>query len=321
MLSIGTFAFLACAAFLAQIPAHAQSFPSRPIRLLVGSPPAGGADFIARALNQKLTEGLGQTVVVENRPGANGAIAAEAVSRAAPDGYTLLLNIIGHAINPSVMKLSFDSLNDFAFISQLAASQNLLVSHPSFPAPNVRALIKLSKASPGSITYGSQGVGASGHLSGELFQLMTGVKWVHVPYKGGALAITDLMAGNISLSFANIPTVIQQVRAGRLRAIAVTGAQRAGAAPDVPTIAESGVPGFQVTNWFGLSAPAKTPPAAIERVHAEVVRALKSPDVRAAFNTAGAEPVGSTPGEFTAFVRSETAKWAKVVKAAGIKGE
>jgi len=314
-------ALAVCAAFLLASLTHAQSFPSRPIRLLVGSPPGGGADFIARALSQKLSDGLGQPLVVENRPGANGAIASELLARTTPDGHTLMVNIIGHAINPSVMKLNFDSINDFAFISQVAASQNLLVAHPSFPATNVKALIALSKANPGAITYGSQGVGASGHLSGELFQLMTGVKWVHIPYKGGAPAMSDLMAGHITLSFANIPTVIQQVRAGKLRAIAVTGAQRTAAAPETPTVAESGVPGFEVSNWFGVCAPAKTAAAIVDRVYAEIARALKAPEVRAALNNAGAEPVGSTPEQYTAFIRNETAKWAKVIKAAGIKGE
>jgi len=314
-------ALAVCAAFLLASLTHAQSFPSRPIRLLVGSPPGGGADFIARALSQKLSDGLGQPLVVENRPGANGAIASELLARTTPDGHTLMVNIIGHAINPSVMKLNFDSINDFAFISQVAASQNLLVAHPSFPATNVKALIALSKANPGAITYGSQGVGASGHLSGELFQLMTGVKWVHIPYKGGAPAMSDLMAGHITLSFANIPTVIQQVRAGKLRAIAVTGAQRTAAAPETPTVAESGVPGFEVSNWFGVCAPAKTSAAIVDRVYAEIARALKAPEVRAALNNAGAEPVGSTPEQYTAFIRNETAKWAKVIKAAGIKGE
>lgn len=310
-----------CATVLCAAGVHAQSFPVKPIRLLVGSPPGGGADFIARSISPKLTESFGQSVVVENRPGANGAIASDVVAHSTPDGYTLSINVTGHATNPSVMKLNFDSINDFAFISQLAASQNLLVAHPSFPAKTVKELIALSKSQPGAITYGSQGVGASGHLSGELFQLMTGVKWTHVPYKGGAPAMSDLMAGNISLSFGNIPTLINQVRAGKLRAIAVTGARRTDAAAGVPTIAESGVPGYEVSNWFGVSGPAKTPPAVVERIYSDIVRALKSPDVRAAFANAGADPVGSTPAEYTAFIKSETLKWAKVIKAAGIKGE
>lgn len=315
------FTLALCAACICCASVLAQNYPVRPVRLLVGSAPGGGADFIARALSPKLTESLGQSVVIENRPGANGAIAAEVVARSAPDGHTLLLNIIGHTINPSLMKLKFDAINDFAFISQIAESQNLLVAHPSFPATSVKALIALSRAHPAAITYGSQGIGASGHLSGELFQLMTGVKWVHVPYKGGAPAMVDLLAGQISISFGNIPTVIQQVRAGKLRAIAVTGAKRSAAAPDIPTVGESGVPGFEVSNWFGMSAPGKTPAAIVDRIYSDIARALKSPELRTALSNGGADPVGSTPAQYTAFVQSEYAKWAKVIKAAGIKGE
>jgi tripartite-type tricarboxylate transporter receptor subunit TctC len=300
---------------------QAQTFPSKPIRLLVGSSPGGGADFIARGLSPKLTESLGQTVLVENRPGANGVVASELLARAAPDGYTIKVNIIGDAINPSLMKLNFDALRDFAFITLVAESQNLLVSHPSFPATNVKALIALSKKNPGAISYGSQGIGASGHLSGELFQLMTGVKWVHVPYKGGAPALLDLLSGQISLSFGNIPTVIQHVRSGRLRAIAVTGAKRSAAVSEIPTVAESGVPGFEVSNWFGVSAPAKTPPEIVARLHSEIARALKAPDLRAALANGGAEPSNTTPEQYAAFFRKEVEKWGKVVKAAGIKGE
>lgn len=313
--------FLAATAAL-PLAGHAQAaWPSQPVKLLVAFPAGGPTDLTMRVLAENAAKLIGQAVVVENRPGANGAIAAEVLARAAPDGHTLLLNVIGHAINPSLMKLGFDAINDFAFISQLAESQNLLVAHPSFPAVNVKALIALSRARPDAITYGSQGIGASGHLSGELFQLMTGVKWVHVPYKGGAPAMADLLAGQISISFGNIPTVIQQVRAGRLRAIAVTGARRSPATPDIPTVAESGVPGFAVSNWFGMSAPGKTPAAIVDRLYGDVARALKSPELRAAMSNSGADPVGSTPAQYTAFFQSEYAKWAKVIKAAGIKGE
>ena len=253
--------------------AHAQTYPAKPIRFLVGASPGGGADFIARTLSPKLTEGLGQTVIVDNRAGANGVVASELLARSAPDGYTIKINITGDAINPSLMKLNFDAFKDFAFITLAAESQNLLVAHPSFPATNIRALIALSKKQPGAIAYGSQGMGSSGHLSGELFQLMTGTRWTHVPYKGGAPALVDLIGGQISVSFGNIPTVIQQVRAGKLRAIATTGAKRAQAVPDIPTIAESGLPGYQVSNWFGISARAGTPQEIITRLHAEVVKA------------------------------------------------
>jgi tripartite-type tricarboxylate transporter receptor subunit TctC len=219
------------------------------------------------------------------------------------------------------MKLGFDFLKDFAFVSLVAESQNLLVAHPSFPATNITALIALSKAKPGAITFGSQGIGSSGHLSGELFQLMARVKWVHVPYKGGALALIDLVGGQISISFGNIPTVIEQVRGKKLRAIAVTGAKRTAAAPDIPTVAESGLPGFEVSNWFGVSARAGTPPEVVARLHNEIARALKAPDLRAGLINGGADPSDITTDQYVAFVRSEHDKWAKVVKAAGIKGE
>jgi tripartite-type tricarboxylate transporter receptor subunit TctC len=310
-----------CAACVCFPGVQAQNFPSKSIRFLVGASPGGGADFVARTLSPKLTENLGQPVVVENRPGANGVVASELLARAAPDGYTIKVNTTGDTINPSLMKLSFDFPKDFAFITLVAESQNVLVAHPSFPSTGVKALIAFSRKRPGAITYGSQGIGSSGHLSGELFQFMTGVKWVHIPYKGGAPALIDLVGGQISLSFGNIPTVIQHVRGGKLRALAMTGATRSVAAPDIPTVAESGVPGFEVSNWFGVSAPARTPPEIVARLHTEIARALKSPDVRAGLINAGADPSDITTEQYTAFVQNEFGKWSKVIKAAGIKGE
>lgn len=312
----------ACIAGLCQcINAHAQTYPTKAIRLLVGAPPGGGADFVARSLGPKLTESLGQSIVVENRPGANGVVASELLARAAPDGYTIKVMTTGDAINPSLMKLSFDFLKDFAFITLVAESQNMLVAHPSFPAKSAKDLVMLSKKNPGAISYGSQGIGSSGHLSGELFQYMAGVKWVHVPYKGGALALIDLVGGQISISFGNIPTVIQQVRANKLRALAMTGAKRSAAAPDIPTVAESGVPGFAVSNWFGISAPAKTPPEILARLNSEIARALKLQDVRAGLLNSGADPSETSIDQYNAFIQSEFTKWARVIKAAGIKGE
>ena len=299
----------------------AQSFPTKPIRILVGTPPGGGADFLARGLAPKLTESLGQSIIVENRPGANGAVASEVLAHAAPDGHTLKINVFGDAVNPSLMKLNFDFLKDFSYVALAGESQNILASHPSLPATNVKELIALSKAKPGGVTYGSQGIGASGHLSGEFFQHMTGVKWVHVPYKGGAQALIDLLAGNITISFANIPTAIEHVRSKRLRALAVTGGKRTAAAPDIPTVAESGVAGYEVSNWFGLSAPAKTSPEIVARLNTEIVRAVNTPDLSAALRKGGTEPSTLTPAQYTAFIQSEYAKWAKVIKAAGIKGE
>ena len=315
--------FLATATLLSGLAgsAAAQSFPAKPIRILVGTPPGGGADFLARGLAPKLTEGLGQSIIVENRPGANGAVASEVLAHAAPDGHTLKINVFGDAVNPSLMKLNFDFLKDFSYVALAGESQNILASHPSLPATNVKDLIALSKTKPGGVTYGSQGIGASGHLSGELFQHMTGVKWVHVPYKGGAPALIDLLAGNITISFANIPTAIEHVRSKRLRALAVTGGKRTPAAPDIPTVAESGVAGYEVSNWFGLSAPAKTPPEIVARLNTEIVRAVKTPDLSAALRKGGTEPSTLTPAQYTAFIQSEYAKWAKVIKAAGIKAE
>jgi tripartite-type tricarboxylate transporter receptor subunit TctC len=301
--------------------AAAQAYPTKPIRFLVGFPPGGTNDIVARIVGPKLSEFLGQQVVVENRGGANTAIASELMARATPDGYTIMLNGPGHATNPSLIKLNFDPIKDFAFITLLAVSQNLLVVHPSLPAKNVKELIALSKKRPGDINYGSSGVGTTVHLSAELFQYMTGVKWVHIPYKGGGPGVVALLSGEVSLYFGNVPTVVRQARAGKLRALAVTGPKRTSAAPDIPTIAEAGVPGYEVTNFFGMSAPAKTPQPILDRLHAETVRALNAPDVREKLIGLGADPVGNSRTEYAAFIQNEIAKWAKVIKAAGIKAE
>ena len=299
----------------------AQAYPVKPVRFVVGFPPGGTNDIIARILAQKLTESMGQSWIVENRGGANTAIATEMAARALPDGYTILFNAPGHATNPSLMKLSFDSVRDFAFISQVAESQNLIVVHPSFPPRNVKELVAFSKKRPGEINFASSGSGTTVHLSAELFQFMTGIKWVHIPYKGGGPAVTELIAGQTSIMFGNVPTVIQYARDGRLRPLAVTGARRTPAVPDIPTVAESGVPGYEVTTWYGVSAPARVPRAILDRLNAEIVRAVKSPDASERLRASGADPVGSTPEEYTAFMQNEIAKWAKVIAAAGIKGE
>jgi tripartite-type tricarboxylate transporter receptor subunit TctC len=300
---------------------YAQSYPTKPIRFLVGFPPGGTNDIVARVVAPKLGENLGQQVIVDNRGGANTAIATELGARAVPDGYTILLNAPGHATNPALMKLSFDSMRDFAFVTLIAEAQNLLVAHPSLPARNVKELIALSKKNPGKINYGSSGTGTTVHLSAALFEYMTGVKWVHIPYKGGGPGLVAVLSGEVSLYFGNMPTVIRQARDGKLRALAVTGAKRSPAAPDIPTIAESGVPKYEVTAFYGLSVPAKTPRPIVERLHAETVRAINAPDVQEKLKGLGAEPVGNTPEQYTAFMQSEIAKWDKVIKAAGIKGE
>ena len=299
----------------------AQNYPNKPVRFIVGFPPGGTNDIVARALGQKLSENLGQQFVIENRGGANTAIASELFVRTPPDGYTIMLNAPGHATNPTLMKLRFDPVKDFAFITCAAESQNLVVLHPSFPPKSVKELIAFSKTRPGEINYGSSGVGTTVHLSAELFQFMTGVKWTHIPYKGAGPAVIDLLAGHHVLYFGNVPSVIQHARAGKLRAIATTGLKRTSAAPDVPTVDESGIRGFEVTTWYGVAAPARTPRPIIDKLHAEIVRALKSPDLRDHLVNGGAEPVGNTPEQYTAFVQNEIAKWAKVIKAAGIKGE
>ena len=303
--------------------ANAQAlYPAKPIRFIVGFPPGGTNDIVARVLAPKLTEYLGQTVVVENRGGANTAIACEMFVRTPPDGHTLMLNAPGHATNPALMKLNFDSIRDFSFITIAAESQNLLVVHPSLPVNSVKALIALSKKHPpGSINYGSSGTGTTVHLSAELFQHMTGVKWLHIPYKGGGPGVIALMAGEISLYFGNVPTVVQHVRAGKLRALATTGSKRTPVAPEIPTVAESGVPGYEVTTFYGVSAPAKTPRPIIDRLHGEIVRALNTAELRERLQGLGADPVGNTPEQYTAFMQNEIAKWGKVIKAAGIKGE
>ena len=299
-----------------------QPYPNKPIRFVVGFPPGGTNDIVARALGQKLTEQMGQQFIIENRGGANTAIASELFAKtAAPDGYTIILNAPGHATNPTLMKLNFDSIRDFAFITTAAESVNLLVAHPSLPARSVKELIAVSKSRPGDIFYGSSGVGTTVHLSGALFEYMTGVKWVHVPYKGAGPALIDMLGGQFSLYFGNMPSVISYARQGRLRGLAVTGAKRSLAAPDIPTIAESGVPGYEVTTWYGVAAPAKTPRPIVERLHSEILRALKSADLQARFKDLGADPIGNSPEQATAYVQNEINKWAKVIKAAGIKGE
>jgi tripartite-type tricarboxylate transporter receptor subunit TctC len=307
---------------VAQFAAAQANYPTRPIRFLVGFPPGGSNNLVARMISPKLSEYLGQQVVVDNRGGANTAIATEIAANATPDGYTILMNAPGHATNPWLIKnLNFDSIRDFAFITQIGQAQNLLVTHPSFPPRSVQELIAYSKQRPGQVNFGSSGIGTSVHLSAELFQYMAGVKWLHVAYKGGGPGLVALLSGEVSLYFGNLPTVVRQARAGKLRALAVTGLKRAPAAPDIPTVAESGVPGYEVATWWGLSAPAKTPPAIVARLHKETVRVLNDAGVREQLQGLGGEIIASTPKEYAAYIRNEIAKWGKVIKAAGIKSQ
>jgi tripartite-type tricarboxylate transporter receptor subunit TctC len=314
---------LALSLLAASFAATAQApYPVKPIRFIVGFPPGGTNDIVARVLAPRMSEYLGQQVVVENRGGANTAIASAMFVRTPPDGYTIMLNAPGHATNPSLLKLDFDSMKDFAFITIAAESQNLVVVHPSFPPRSVKQLIAFSKKQPpGSINYGSSGTGTTVHLSAELFQFMTGVKWLHIPYKGGGPAVIDLLAGQHVLYFGNVPTVITHARNGKLVALATTGAKRTPAAPDIPTVAEAGVPGYEVSTFYGVSAPAKTPRPIVDRLHTEIVRALNSPDLKQRLQDLGADPVGNTPEQYTSFMQAEIDKWGKVIKAAGIKGE
>ena len=306
----------------AQAAEPVSSYPSRPIRFIVGFPPGGTNDIIARLLGQKLSENIGHSVIVDNRGGANTAIASEYfVRNAAPDGYTIMQVAPGHATNPAMMKLNFDPIRDFQFVTVAAESQNLLVLHPSFPPRNVKELIAISKKRPGDINYGSSGIGTTVHLSAELFQYMTGVKWLHIPYKGAGPAMIEFFSGTFVLYFGNVPSVINHHRSGKLRGIAVTGAKRSVAAPDIPTVAESGVPGFEVTTWYGFAAPAKAPRAIVDKLHAELARVINAPDMKEKLLAQGAEPVANTPEQATAQVEREIAKWSKVIKAAGIKAQ
>jgi tripartite-type tricarboxylate transporter receptor subunit TctC len=301
--------------------AGAAEYPSKPIRLLVGFAPGGGTDTTARAISQKLTASLGQQVVVDNRPGVSGNIAAEITVNAPPDGYTVLLSTIAAlAINSSLLKkMPFDPIKDLAPVTRAADSTNFLVVHPSVPASSVKDLIALAKAKP--LNGGSSGVGGAGHLALELFNLQAGTKIVHVPYKGGGPAIVDLLAGNINLIFATGASSINHVKAGKIRALGVTTAKRSAMAPELPTIAEAGLPGFEANNWNGIVVPAKTPRAIINRLNKEFTAALLLPDIKQFLFNQGLDAAPSTPEAFAAYIKSETAKWAKVIKAAGIKVE
>lgn len=319
LLLLGTVLLCAAEAAIAQ---SQQAYPTRPVRLVVPSSPGGGTDITARIVAPKLGEYLGQQVVVENRSGAGTMIGGEVVARSAPDGYTLLMGISTLAINPAMYrKVPYDALKDFAPISQVVSVPNILVTHPSLPVKSVKELIVFAKARPGQINFASAGVGTNPHLSMELFLSMAGLKMVHVPYKGSGQGIVDLVAGHVSVMTPSTLTGLPHIKAGRLRGLGVTSAKRAARAPDIPTIAEAGLPGYEAVQWFGALAPAGTPREIINRVHGEIAKLLQVAEIRERLLSDGAEPVGSSPQEFAAFIRAETVKWAKVVKAAGIKPE
>ena len=313
---------VAMAGALAAPVALAQAYPAKAIRVIVPSSPGGGTDILARVIAARLTEAWGQQVVVENRAGAGQMIGIELAAKAAPDGYSLLMAASTLAINPVMYKkVPYDALRDFAPITQAAALPNILVAHPSLPVKNVKELVALAKARPGQLVYASAGHGTSPHLSFELFLYMTGTKMIHVPYKGTGPGAVDTVAGQVQLMMPNLLTALPHVKSGRLRALGVTSAKRSAGVPDVPTIAQAGVPGYEAIQWYGLLAPAGTPREIVMKLHGEIVKILAAPDTREKLSSDGAEPVGSTPEQFAAFIRAETEKWGKVVKAAGIQPE
>jgi tripartite-type tricarboxylate transporter receptor subunit TctC len=307
-------------ALLAFTPAgaYAQPYPTKPIRMIVSVPPGGPADTLARLVAPKLSESLGQSVVIDNRPGANGNIAYEMAARAAPDGYTLVQVAAGVAINPSLYReVHYDAVKDFAAITQGINLPNILIVHPSVPAASVKELIALGKSKP--LNFASAGNGTTGHLAVELFRLQAGMNLTHIPYKGGGPALAELIGGQVQALFSATLVAIPQIKAGKVRALATTSAQRSRLAPDLPTVAELGFPGFDVIAWFGYLAPARTPNEIVMRLNSDIVRALRSADTQARLIALGCEPVGNTPREFAAFVSAERDKWAKVIKQAAIR--
>jgi tripartite-type tricarboxylate transporter receptor subunit TctC len=301
-------------------PLFAQNYPTRPVKLMVGVPPGGPTDTVARAIAPDLSEALGQPVVVENRPGASAVIATDAVAKSAPDGYTLAFIYITHATNATLMeKLPYDTLRDFAPVSLVGWQSMVLLAHPSFKPNTVQEVIALAKAQPGKVDYGASDSGSAPHLAGELFKMMGGIDLTPVHYKGTAPALTDLLAGHIPLMFVSNVSALPHVKSGKLKAIAVTGRARAAVAPDIPTVAESGLPGYEVYGWYGVAAPAHTPRPIIDRLQGEIAKIARDPKMKARLAGQGLELVGNTPGEFDAFIRAEVAKWAEVLARAGLK--
>ncbi len=303
-------------------PVSAQAYPVKPVRVIAPFPPGGGTDLFARSIAQKLGALWGQQVIVDNRSGAGGMIGSELAARAAPDGYTLLVTSSStHAINPHLSKKPlYDALRDFTPVVLIASAPNVLVVHPSVPARSVKELVSLAKARPGQLNYASNGSGTLSHLTGELFKLQAGVNLVHIPYKGGPPAVIDLVAGQVSVLFTALPTAGSQIRAGKLRVLAVTGEKRIDALKDVPTVGET-LPGFESSQWWGMFGPAGLAPDLVERLNAETNRIIVEPDLKARFATDGADAAGGSPRDFAAFLRTDYTKWGKVAKAAGVVAE
>jgi tripartite-type tricarboxylate transporter receptor subunit TctC len=315
---------LLCAALLAcGAPASAQQYPSRPVRFVVPFPAGGSVDTLGRTIGPRLADALGQTIVIDNRPGGNGNIGMEIVAQSRPDGHTLVLAYIANlAIAPSLFgKLPYDPVKDFAPVTQIATSPNVLTAHASVPAKSLQELIALARAKPGEVSFASTGIASVGHLTGELLNNLAGIKMTHVPYKGGGQAIIGLLGGHVQVMFSGFSAAMPHIKSGKIRALAVTGAGRSPALAEVPTIAEQGFPGVEATAWYGVLAPAMAPKPVVTRLHGEVVRILKLPEVTQRLDSLGFEIVGSTPEQFAAYIRSEITKWAKVVKASGAKPE
>ena len=310
---------LSCAAAW---PAHAADFPAKPIRLIVGFPPGGAIDLVARLLAPKLTEAFKQQVIVENRAGANGIIAADLTAKAAPDGYTVHLGgLASFVITPAITQVAYDPLTDFSPIGRTVALQNIFIAHPTLPVKNIKELIALARAREGRLNFASSGTGSTGHLSGELLKSMAKIDMTHIPYKGGGPAMTDLLGGQVELFIAIISTAVPHVQSGKARALAVTGDKRAAALPAVPTVDESGVKGYESTNWYCLLGPANLPKPIVERWHKEMTAALNSPEIKQALFERGIEAAPTSPAEFTAYLQSETVKWTRVIKTAGLKAD
>ncbi len=314
-------ALAACLCMAAPLSVAAQGWPAKPIRLIVPSPPGDGSDLMARAIGQKLSEALGQQVVVDNRPGAGGRLGTELAAKSAPDGYTLIMGNAGsHGINSALYSdLPYDIERDFVAVSQVMRAPNVLVVNAALPATTVAELIALYKANPGKYSYGSGGNGSSAHLSAELFKLMAGVNVVHIPYKGATPALTDLIAGQVVMFMGNLPPAIGHIKSGRVKALAVTTAQRSALVPELPTVAESGLPGYETVAWFGLFAPTGTPKEIVQRLADETAKIVQQPDIRERITGLGGEPVGNAPAAFAATVKSDLAKWRRVVKDANVK--
>ena len=302
--------------------AHAQTYPNKAIRFIVGYTPGGAADILARAVGAKLTEAWGQSVIIENRAGAGTNIGSEIGAKAPPDGYTLFMPTVANAINVSLYpKLAYDPVKDFAFVTNIATVPGIVVVHPSVPARNIRELIALAKAHPGELRHGSTGIGSPHHLAGELFKTMANIKMIHVPYKGASPALVDVVAGHIEIYFGAFVSVLPHVKSGRVRALGVTTLKRVPVLPEVATIDEQGLKGFETGSWFGIAVPAATPREIVNKLHAETVRIIKLPEVYERIASEGADFVGDTPEQFTAFFKAEIVKWGKAVKVSGAKPE